>query len=321
MKYFGKKIKTIIQKRKKGAILPNLPFQQLTPSRSALLLGTIALMTLTLTWPLTSTAQDKSPGSHTHGSKAVGKDLTDQILELKDKVAQLETALEQKHQGKPSSRNGMGGMMDMDDRMGGMMGGMKKGNGMGGMRSMMDMGDQMGGMMGDMKKDIGSDRMGMVNMDMMEMMGMGSMGHENMKGMNGMRKMQKTAALPGFPGASHIYHIGATGFFLDHPEHIRLTTDQQRTLNHIKEKALLNKATIQRKIDEAEQELWTLTGSDQPDAVKIETKIREIEKLRGDQRMAFINAVGEAANVLTDEQRQVLLGLVTGKTDEPDAEE
>ena len=32
--------------------------------------------------------------------------------------------------------------------------------------------------------------------------------------------MSMPSALPGFPGQSHLYHIGATGFFLDHPEHI-----------------------------------------------------------------------------------------------------
>jgi Spy/CpxP family protein refolding chaperone len=55
--------------------------------------------------------------------------------------------------------------------------------------------------------------------------------------------------------------------------------------------------------------LWELTAADQPDAAKIEAKVREVEKLRGDQRLAFIRAVGEAAQVLTDEQRKVLLGF------------
>jgi hypothetical protein len=189
------------------------------------------------------------------------------------------------------------------------------GMGMGGKSGMGGMGMMGGGMAG--MEGMGGG-MGMMDMDMMEMMGMmgmGSMGQQGMKGMGGMGKMKMTAALPGFPGASHIYHIGATGFFLDHPEHIKLTGKQQTELNHLKEKALLNKTSTQRKIDEAEQELWTLTGSDQPDAVKIEAKIREIEKLRGDQRLAFIRAVGEAAKVLTDEQRQTLMGTMQPKAD------
>lgn len=136
------------------------------------------------------------------------------------------------------------------------------------------------------------------------MMGMGGMGQKA----TGMGKMQMATALPGFPGTSHIYHIGATGFFLDHPEHITLTTEQQTELNGLKEKALLEKSSSQRKIDEAEQALWELTGADEPDAKQIQVKIQEIEQLRGEQRLAFIRSVGEAAKVLTDEQRKVLLG-------------
>ena len=66
-------------------------------------------------------------------------------------------------------------------------------------------------------------------------------------------------------------------------------------------------ASIQ-KVEEAEQELWELTASDTPDADAVESKVREIEKLRGDQRLQFIRAVGEAAKVLSEEQRQVLVG-------------
>jgi hypothetical protein len=190
----------------------------------------------------------------------------------------------------------MPGMMNMEGMMMGGMGSQKPGTGgMGG--------PGMGGM--GMMEESG--------MEMMGMMGMGSMNQAGRPGMKSMDKMKKAAALPGFPGASHIYHIGATGFFLDHPEHIKLTTQQQTTLNGLKEKALLDKSTSQRKIDEAEQELWALTASDRPDAAKIDAKVREIEKLRGDQRLAFIRAVGEAAKVLTDEQRKTLLGETADK--------
>lgn len=138
----------------------------------------------------------------------------------------------------------------------------------------------------------------------MGMMGMGSMGQQGGAGMGGLR----TSALPGFPGASHVYHIGATGFFLDHPEHISLDTAQQQELNRLKQGALLAKASTQRKINEAEQQLWELTAADQPDAETIEPKVEEIAKLRAQQRLDFIRAVGEAAKVLTDEQRKAILG-------------
>ena len=137
-----------------------------------------------------------------------------------------------------------------------------------------------------------------------------------MAGMMGMGAMPAAApgampqsALPGFPGASHLYHIGATGFFLDHTQHIALTTEQQAGLNKAKEQALLAKSTADRAKEQAEQELWTLTAADQPDAAKIEAKLTEIGKLTSDERLAFIRAVGEASKLLTDPQRQSLTGF------------
>ena len=116
------------------------------------------------------------------------------------------------------------------------------------------------------------------------------------------------SGLPGFPGASHLYHVGATGFFLDSPDTIQLTLDQQAALNAIREQSIGNQASAQRQIDQAEQELWMLTSSDQPDTPALEKKIREIENLKGEQRIAFIRSVGEAARVLSDDQRGALLG-------------
>lgn len=114
--------------------------------------------------------------------------------------------------------------------------------------------------------------------------------------------------LPGFPGTPRIYHVGAIGFFLDYSAAIKLTAEQQAALNRIKEKSVGDLGAAQRKIDQAEQEMWMLTGSDRPDAMALETKVCEIERLKGDQRIAFIRSVGEAARVLTDDQRAALLG-------------
>ena len=124
----------------------------------------------------------------------------------------------------------------------------------------------------------------------------------------GMSNMAPSAGLPGFPGASHLYHVGSTGFFLDHPQHITLSTGQQTALNRIKEKSALDQSTSDRRLEDSEQELWSLTAADAPDAANIEAKIRAIESLRGDQRLAFIRAVGEAGTVLTADQQTALLG-------------
>jgi Spy/CpxP family protein refolding chaperone len=117
-------------------------------------------------------------------------------------------------------------------------------------------------------------------------------------------------SLPGVPGGSHLYHIGSSGFFLDQPR-IALTSQQQAALNKIKERALLERGNAERGIEQAEQELWVLTGAERPDAGKVEAKAREIERLRTDQRLAFIQAVGEATKLLTPEQRSRLLGTAS----------
>ena len=162
-------------------------------------------------------------------------------------------------------------------------------------------------------------------MDSGEMGGMGSGGGSTSGGRmarSGMRAMgccmaemkgmgstaRPTTSLPGFPGRSHLYHIGAEGFFLNHPQHITLSVDQQARLNRIREQALLTNSTYERQAAEAEQALFVLTGADLPDTVKIHEQLRVIAELRAEQRAAFIRAVGEAAQVLTDSQRDALLG-------------
>ena len=122
------------------------------------------------------------------------------------------------------------------------------------------------------------------------------------------------SSLPGFPGASHLYHVGATGFFLEYSAAIKLTMNQQAALNAIKETSIGNQASAQRQIDQAEQELWILTSSDQPDLLAIETKLHAIENLKSAQRIAFIRSVGEAARMLSKEQRSILLGTIAPVT-------
>lgn len=190
----------------------------------------------------------------------------------------------------PSTRIAM-----MDDKEMGPMGGPSNSSmpGMGGMSGRSSGG--MGGMPGGMGGMSGSSPGGMEGGCCM-----GSMGQAP-------GSMQ--TSLPGFPGASHIYHVGATGFYLEYAERLGLSTSQKTSLNDIKQRALVEQSSQQRKIDEAEQALWLLTAAEQPDAASVEAKIREIEKLQADQRLGFIRAVGEAAKVLTDDQRKMVLGL------------
>lgn len=297
-------------------------------------LAAVALASATLLFSSLVTAVRAQQPSAVHSSHAPASandeaSLTEQLKQLQSKVAQLEAALKQNHQGMagpPAPSGGMAGqaMPMMDDELGGMqpgqgMQGMGMGSGMmqremSGMSSMQS-GQGMNGMgmmrQRGMMSGQGMPGMGMDGMSGMGGGGMGVMGMEGMRMMGqmpGMGAMQMPSALPGFPGASHIYHIGATGFFLDHPQHISLTAEQQAALNRIKQQALLDQSTVDRWIDQGEQEIWVLTSSDTPDINQIEAKVREVEKVRGDKRIAFIRAVGEAAAVLTDEQRQTLVG-------------
>ena len=147
--------------------------------------------------------------------------------------------------------------------------------------------------------------MGMMDKEMGGMppkVGPGMMGQMGSK--SGMATMPAT--LPAMSGNPHIYHVGATGFFLDHAKMIGLTTEQKTAINSIKKQALQRRTAFQQKIVQGEQQLWALTDSDVPDASQIQAKLSEIEKLRAEKRYDFINSVGEAAKVLTDHQKQMV---------------
>lgn len=239
-------------------------------------------------------------------------DLAAQVELLQTKIRRLEDQLALENGSGPSGAMSMSGKGNM-----GMGTANKKGMGMsktGMMSGMSSMSPGMGGMKQKMPGGMGK---GMGGMSMMgKMKGMGSDSASNMK-MGGMSSMSVDSTLPGFPGSSHLYHIGATGFFLDHTDHIELTTQQLARLSQIKEKALLEQASAERNVEEAEQALWELTAAENPDVRAIEAQIRTIEKKRADQRMAFFRAVGDAAGVLTPVQRAALTGSATdvGTTD------
>ena len=137
---------------------------------------------------------------------------------------------------------------------------------------------------------------------------MGSMGRTGPGG-NAPSAATTPSQLPGFIGTPGVYHMGATGFFLDHPEHITLSTEQRTALESIKVKAERDQAVLRQQIEKAEGEVWALTGSERPDSLAIDAKIRTVEKLRSQKRLAYIQLVGEAAKVLTEDQRKQLAGL------------
>ena len=251
--------------------------------------------------------QDSKPTDHTahQENERAGKpapSLHTQVAELRAKVARLEAALELGHQAPTTlsaatSTHDKGMQMGKDKMKG--MSSMGGGMGMSGM-----------GMSG--KGKMGGDQMGGSKSGMRMGMGMGGMKRMRMMGSMGGEAAEQPVAqpsfLPGFPGASHIYHIGATSHFLDHSELIAPSSEQRRTLAEMLEQSALAQSSFDRRIAQAEQELWVLTSTGAPDAASIESKVKEVAALQVEQRLAFIQSVGAAASVLTEQQRNALVG-------------
>lgn len=264
------------------------------------------------------------PFSYVAVAEETGSDgkpsIEDQLADLRAAVARVEAALAQeqqalaessssheKHEGHNSEpkKEGMG-MMEMKKGMGQMSGGGGM-MGHGGMKGMDGMMKGMGGMSGMSSSSGDPQSSSGMQMGMMQKGGM-------MKGM-GMMMMGKTpdssmaeSSLPGFPGASHIYHIGASDFFLNHREHLGLNADQQKQLNEFKSDTLLKQNEFDRQLERAEEQLWVLTSESEPDGEKIQNALAEIGVLTAEKRLDFIRSVGAAAEVLTEGQRALLVG-------------
>ncbi|MFO0842273.1 MAG: hypothetical protein U0797_07715 [Gemmataceae bacterium] len=251
----------------------------------------VTTLVLASTWAGLAVGQPASPidpsHPHSHATTGVGAKLPDlarEIQQLKSQVANLQAAVARTQPAGGSAPGGVEAAVQSPPV------GMAPTNGMAAPQGMT--GAAMGGMM-----SMGPGGAPPGGMGCCAMMGQMASG--------GGRPM---SSLPGFPGASHLYHIGETGFFLDHPEHIALAPDQASKLGRIRETALESWADAERKLAAAEEGLWKLTAADQPSLEAIEAAVRQIEKLRADRRIAFIRAVGGAALVLTDDQRGSLLG-------------
>ena len=265
------------------------------------ILGTFVLVLLGAMTTFAQAPTEPQPQPATVNAVDQNNQLMDQIAELRAQVAKLQEAVQQTGPGKkPAAKRGM-----------------KMGPGKGMKMAMEDDKSEMGGMAskaplraaaGAMKDDQG---------EMGSMSGGGPAG----MGAGAVKPAGRTAGanatsspIPGQRGASRLYHIGSTGFFLNHPQHITLTPDQKKTLSRLQEKAMIDRGSTQKFIDAAERDIYALTGAAQPDASKIRAKLGEIGMLRANQRMNFIRAVGEATNVLTYEQHLALMGaMASGK--------
>ena len=167
------------------------------------------------------------PAQHAMTDADQNAQLREQIAELRAQVARLQAAVQQTGPGKkvpakpgmnmsPASNKGMG-MMDEKSEMG-----MPAGKGA------MPAGSAPMGM----KDDQGEMPAPAAAMGMCCMGDKPPAGSAPMSGMppsaGGMAPMSgPSSAMPGQPGASHLYHIGSNGFFLNHSQHITLTADQK----------------------------------------------------------------------------------------------
>lgn len=151
-------------------------------------------------------------------------------------------------------------------------------------------------------------------MQMMPMMGMppaadaGQMGAGQVMGdPNGKMAPKQNPGSQVDADSTRLYHVGSIDFFLDQAGKLNLTSKQTKELAEIKSSSLARTSDLQTKIVQTEQQLFALTGADAPNEKGIATKVKEIEKLRAEQRLEFIKSVGKAGKVLSADQRQAFL--------------
>ncbi len=94
-------------------------------------------------------------------------------------------------------------------------------------------------------------------------------------------------------------------------EKLGLSQEQVRKLEQLRND--FEKESIRRDADlrVAEMDLATLTDAPTVDTAKAEAKVREIERLRADQRLARIRAIEKGKEQLTAEQRKKLQEIIS----------
>ncbi len=107
------------------------------------------------------------------------------------------------------------------------------------------------------------------------------------------------------PKPQSLYSVGGEGFFLDQSQ-VNLSVEQIQRLGQIRDRTVQGRNAAEQKIRQAEEALWKETSAAKPVQPAITTQVREIERMRADMRLALILAVGEAADVLTAEQRKMI---------------
>jgi Spy/CpxP family protein refolding chaperone len=103
------------------------------------------------------------------------------------------------------------------------------------------------------------------------------------------------------------------GFALRHRQELSLTPQQVETFKKLgmDSRRAAIRAAADRKV--AQLDLMSLRQSDPVDMGKVEAKVREIERLRADSRLAALRTDEQAKAQLTPEQREKLKGLAAAR--------
>ncbi len=96
---------------------------------------------------------------------------------------------------------------------------------------------------------------------------------------------------------------------LRHRQELGLSADQVKTLEELIQRFGKDAEARVSRIETAEQDLAALFKADSVDLGKVESKVREIETLRADLRIARIKTIVEGRAALTPEQRKKLEGM------------
>jgi Spy/CpxP family protein refolding chaperone len=102
-------------------------------------------------------------------------------------------------------------------------------------------------------------------------------------------------------------------YMLSHREELKLTPEQVKKLEDLKTGFERSARKNQEDLRAAEKSLEELTRSDSIDLKQAEAKVREVERLRADQRIARIRAVEQGKSVLSQEQRERLRDMMEGR--------
>lgn len=99
-------------------------------------------------------------------------------------------------------------------------------------------------------------------------------------------------------------------FMLRHREELKLSSEQVRGLERIRGDFRREAIRREAELRVAELDLDQLLEAERVDLEKVEAKIREIERLRGDLEIARVRAIEEGKALLSPEQRAKLEELL-----------